>query len=113
MSQNDCLNPCQCTNCQAIAQAEESECGPLLDFVNYLADGIKDQYPEVYIDTLAYQYTQKAPKTIRPRDNVIVRLCDTESDPTQPITSPANRPSASIYPAGRGSPRTCGSGTTR
>ena len=91
MSQNDCLNPCQCANCQAIAQAEESECGPLLDFVNYLADGIKDKYPEVYIDTLAYQYTQKAPKTIRPRDNVIVRLCDTESDPSQPITSEANQ----------------------
>ncbi len=91
VSQNDCLNPCQCANCQAIAKAEESECGPLLGFVNYLADGIKDRYPEVYIDTLAYQYTQKAPKTIRPRDNVIVRLCDTESDPSQPITSSANR----------------------
>ena len=91
VSQNDCLNPCQCANCQAIAQAEESECGPLLDFVNYLADGIKGQYPEAYIDTLAYQYTQKAPKTIRPRDNVIVRLCDTESDPSQPITSEANQ----------------------
>ena len=91
VSQNDCLNPCQCTNCQAIAQAEESECGPLLDFVNYLADGIKGQYPGAYIDTLAYQYTQKAPKTIRPRDNVIVRLCDTESDPSQPITAEANQ----------------------
>lgn len=91
VSQNDCLNPCQCGNCQAIAKAEESECGPLLDFVNYLADGIKDRYPEVYIDTLAYQYTQKAPKSIRPRDNVIVRLCDTESDPSQAITSPVNK----------------------
>jgi len=45
----------------------------------------------VYLDTLAYQYTQKAPKTIRPRDNVIVRLCDTESDPSQSITSEANK----------------------
>ena len=90
VSQNDCLNPCQCTNCQAIAKAEESECGPLLDFVNHLADGIKTRHPQVYLDTLAYQYTQKAPKTIRPRDNVIVRLCDTESDPTQPITAEAN-----------------------
>jgi hypothetical protein len=91
VSQNDCLNPCKCDQCQAIAKAEESECGPLLDFVNYLADGIKDKYPEVFIDTLAYQYTQKAPKTIRPRNNVIVRLCDTESDPSQPITSETNR----------------------
>jgi len=91
VSQNDWLNPCQCANCQAIAKAEESECGPLLDFVNFMADGIKDKYPEAYIDTLAYQYTQKAPKTIKPRDNVIVRLCDTESDPSQPITSEANK----------------------
>lgn len=90
VSQNDWLNPCQCDNCQAIAKAEESEAGPLLDFVNFLADSIKDKYPWVYIDTLAYQYTQKAPKTIKPRDNVIIRLCDTESDPTQPITSEAN-----------------------
>lgn len=91
ISQNDCLNPCECERCQAIARAEESECGPLLEFVNYLADGIKDEYPSAYLDTLAYQYTQRAPKTIRPRDNVIVRLCDTDSDPTQPITSEANR----------------------
>ncbi len=90
VSQNDCLNPCQCGNCQAIARAEESECGPLLDFVNFLADGVREKHPEVYLDTLAYQYTQQAPKTIRPRDNVIVRLCDTESDPSQPITAAAN-----------------------
>jgi hypothetical protein len=90
VSQNDCLNPCQCDRCQAIARAENSECGPLLDFVNFLADGIKDKHPEVCLDTLAYQYTQNAPKSLRPRDNVIVRLCDTESDPSQPITAPAN-----------------------
>lgn len=90
VSQNDRLNPCQCDQCQAIAKAEESEAGPLIDFVNFLADGIKDKYPNVYIDTLAYQYTQKAPKTLKPRDNVIIRLCDTDSDPTQPITSEAN-----------------------
>jgi len=90
ISQNDCLNPCQCADCQTIARNEESECGPLLDFVNYLADGIKTQYPAVFLDTLAYQYTQKVPRHIRPRDNVIVRLCDTDSDPTRPITDPAN-----------------------
>lgn len=91
ISQNDWANPCQCDNCQAIARAEESEAGPLLDFVNFMADGIRDKYPWVYIDTLAYQYTQKAPQAIRPRDNVIVRLCDTRSDPTKPITSENNQ----------------------
>lgn len=91
VSQNDCLKPCECAACQAIARREESESGPLLDFVNFLADGIKDRHPDVLIDTLAYDYTQKPPQTIRPRDNVVVRLCDTGSDPTQPITSPANQ----------------------
>lgn len=90
VSQNDWQNPCHCGACQALAQAEGSEAGPLLDFVNFLADGIRDRYPEVYLDTLAYQYTQKAPRTLRPRDNVIIRLCDTDSDPTKPITSPEN-----------------------
>jgi hypothetical protein len=35
-------------------------------------------YPHVRIDTLAYQYTRKPPKTLRPRRNVIVRLCSIE-----------------------------------
>lgn len=91
VSQNDWGNPCQCDQCQAIAKAEGSEAGPLVDFVNYMADGVREKYPEVFIDTLAYQYTQKAPKTIKPRDNVIIRLCDTEADMLKPITAPANK----------------------
>ncbi len=92
VSQNDWANPCQCDPCQAIAKAEESEAGPLIDFVNFMADGVKEKYPEVFIDTLAYQYTQKAPKNIRCRDNVIIRLCDTEADMIKPITAPENKP---------------------
>jgi len=91
VSQNDWANPCQCDACQALAQAEGSEAGPLLDLVNFLADSIKEPYPEVFIDTLAYQYTQKPPKSLRPRDNVIIRLCDTEANMLQPITHPTNR----------------------
>jgi len=91
VSQNDWDNHCRCDECEAIDQAEGSPAGTLLDFVNFMADGVRDQYPWVYIDTLAYQYTQQAPKTIKPRDNVIVRLCDTRSDPTKPITSEENK----------------------
>jgi len=91
VSQNDWANPCQCESCQAIAKAEGSESGPLLDFVNFLADGIKDEYPEVFLDTLAYQYTQQAPKSLKCRDNVIVRLCDTQADMLKPLTAPENK----------------------
>ena len=92
VSQNDNQTPCQCDRCQALARSENSEAGPLLDFVNFLAHGIRDKYPGVKIDTLAYQYTQQPPATIKPRENVIIRLCDTESDPTRTITDPVNRP---------------------
>ncbi len=91
ISQNDWRGMCQCANCQAIAKAEGSEAGPLLDFVNAMADSIKDKYPDVFIDTLAYMMTQKAPKALRPRDNVIIRLCDTASNFTKPITHRENR----------------------
>ena len=92
VSQNDWAGQCQCEACQAIAEREESEAGPLLDFLNYLADDIAEDYPEVYISTLAYQYTQKAPRTIRPRDNIIIRLCDTTSNFTRSIAHPQNKP---------------------
>lgn len=91
VSQNDWGGHCQCDRCQAIARAEGSESGPLLDFVNFLADAIREEYPDVYLDTLAYQHTQQAPRRMRARDNVIIRLCDTGSNFTRPITDPENR----------------------
>lgn len=78
VSQNDWLNPCQCDSCRAIDEREGSHSGTMLWFVNQVADAIADEAPHVAIDTLAYQYTRKPPKTIRPRPNVIVRLCSIE-----------------------------------
>jgi hypothetical protein len=91
ISQNDWDGACQCANCQRIAKAEGSEAGPLFDFLNYIADAIREDYPDISIGTLAYQYTQGPPKTIRPRDNIAIRLCDTTSNFTKPITAPENK----------------------
>ncbi len=78
VSQNDTFNNCQCEPCKAIDDAEGSPAGSLLKFVNAAAAAIETDHPNVRIDTLAYQYTRKAPKTIRPHRNVIVRLCSIE-----------------------------------
>lgn len=78
VSQNDAFKNCQCDLCKAIDDAEGSPAGSLLKFVNAVAEAIEKDYPNVRIDTLAYQYTRKAPKTVRPRSNVIVRLCSIE-----------------------------------
>jgi Domain of unknown function (DUF4838)/Glycosyl hydrolase family 67 N-terminus len=94
VSQNDTINNCQCQNCKAIDDAEGSPAGSLLKFVNAIAEDIEHDYPKVRIDTLAYQYTRKPPKTIRPRHNVIIRLCSIEccfAHPLETCPSEANR----------------------
>lgn len=90
VSQNDTINNCQCEQCQAVDDAEGSPAGSLLKFVNAVAEAIEKDHPNVYIDTLAYQYTRKPPRTIRPRHNVIVRLCSIECCFAHPLeTCPA------------------------
>jgi len=85
VSQNDNYNCCTCKKCRALDEAEESHMGSLLTFVNAIADDIKEDYPDVAIDTLAYQYTRAVPKTVRPRPNVIIRLCSIECCFAHPI----------------------------
>jgi hypothetical protein len=78
ISQNDWLNPCHCEKCQAIVKKEGSESGILIWFVNQVAEAIEEEFPGKFIGTLAYQYTRTPPGNIRPRDNVVVRLCSVE-----------------------------------
>jgi Glycosyl hydrolase family 67 N-terminus. len=78
VSQNDCAGYCECEQCRAADEAAGSHMGTLLPFINAVADAIKDEFPDVAVDTLAYQYTRQAPKGIIPRGNVIIRLCSIE-----------------------------------
>src|SRR5262249_22287262 len=87
VSQNDVIKNCQCDQCKAIDDAEGSPAGSLLKFVNAVAEAIEKDHHNVCIDTLAYQYTRKPPKTIRPRKNVIVRLCSIECCFAHPLES--------------------------
>lgn len=89
VSQNDSGTSgvgCQCENCKALDDAEGTPMGSLLTFVNRIANDIKDDYPGVYVDTLAYRYTRKAPKTIKPAENVIIRLCAIECCYIHPLS---------------------------
>ena len=85
VSQNDWRGNCQCPACKAIEEEEGSPSGLLLRFVNAVAADIKKQYPDFFIETLAYQYTRHAPKITRPADNVVIRLCSIEMDFSQPL----------------------------
>ena len=78
VSQNDNQNYCRCEKCAAADAEEGSHMGTLLRFVNAVAADVAEDYPDVVIDTLAYQYTRKAPAVTRPLPNVCVRLCSIE-----------------------------------
>ncbi|HPO16035.1 MAG TPA: DUF4838 domain-containing protein [Candidatus Hydrogenedentes bacterium] len=87
VSQMDWLKPCQCAQCRAIDEREGTPMGSLLTLVNRVAEKIEQAFPEkeYRIHTLAYQYSRKPPKTVRPRANVIVQACSAECDFGQPL----------------------------
>ena len=77
---------CKCERCKAINDAEESEMGTMLTFVNRVAETLEKEYPDVLFDTFAYRFTRKPPKTVRPRKNVIIRLCSIECCFNHPLS---------------------------
>jgi hypothetical protein len=87
VSQNDTGNWCQCPDCKALDDAEGSPSASIIKFVNTIAEAIEREYPHIRIETLAYQYSRKPPKTIRPRPNVIIRLCSIECCFAHPLES--------------------------
>ncbi|GMV93364.1 MAG: hypothetical protein AMXMBFR82_31420 [Candidatus Hydrogenedentota bacterium] len=93
VSQNDWINYCECEPCTALADAEGTQMAPVLSLVNQVAAAVADEFPDKLVDTLAYQYTRKAPKTMRPEPNVVIRLCSIEccfSHPFEDCDSPEN-----------------------
>ena len=78
VTQNDNHNPCQCRNCQKLVRQYGGESGIMIWFVNQVAKAIERDFPDKYVGTFAYQYTRNAPRGIKPRENVVVRLCSIE-----------------------------------
>ena len=84
VSQNDKNEYCHCDACMASYAKytryannieEGGTAGNLLEFVNRIAEELEDEYPDLVIDTLAYNYTQTPPRDIVPRENVCIRVC--------------------------------------
>lgn len=91
ISQNDWTGACQCASCRAIDEREGTPCGSVLDMVNFIAERLEKEFPDVAFDTLAYWYTRKPTRTLRPRPNVIIRLCSIECSFAQPLSHPMNK----------------------
>jgi len=92
VSQNDWHSFCTCPKCAALTEYEGSPSGPIIHFVNAIAEEICKEYPDQIIDTLAYQYSRKPPKHVKTHPNVAVRLCTVECCFSHPLeTCPFNR----------------------
>ncbi len=73
ISQNDGSDTyCRCPACQATMDEEESPSGPILRFINAVAQ----RFPDKEISTLAYLFSVKPPKVTKPLPNVSIMLCD-------------------------------------
>jgi len=93
VSQNDNFNHCTCAKCAAVDAEEGSHAGSLIRFVNKVAEDIGKDYPHIIIDTLAYNYSQKAPAITKPLPNVCIRMCPIFacfSHPIDDISCPKN-----------------------
>ena len=90
VSANDWKFNCTCRNCKAVDDYEESPAGTLIRFVNAIAEEVEKKHPNVYVQTLAYLHTRKAPKHVRPRHNVVPTLCPIECDFGHPLKTGKN-----------------------
>ena len=72
---NRWVHYCECTACQTLAAQEESQTAPVLHLVNSVAAAVREEFPGKVVETLAYRWSQKPPKHMRPLPNVLIRLC--------------------------------------
>lgn len=87
VSQNDGnYTNCTCPACKAIDDREEALSGSLITFLNKLAE----RFPDKEFSTLAYLYTMKPPKYIKPLPNVNIMLCDIDAKREVSLTENAS-----------------------
>ncbi len=102
VSQNDWQGYCTCPNCAAVDAEEESHAGTNIRFVNAIAEAVEKEFPNVFIETLAYQYTRKPPKKTKPRHNVVPCLCTIECAFNQPLDGGSDAANAAFLEDIRG-----------
>jgi hypothetical protein len=89
---------CHCEKCKELRADEGgTDMANQLFLVNQVAEAVERQYPRVAVDTLAYLETIQVPKRIRPRKNVVIRLCnDTVGAWAKPFTPARRLPVAEV-----------------
>ncbi len=93
VSQMDWGNPDTSELSRAIDEREGGPSGSLLTCVNRVAEALAEPYPQVIIETLAHEWSQRPPRFLRPRENVAIRITTKRCDCSTPLDdsdAPAN-----------------------
>ncbi len=97
VAQNDGSVWCQCPSCRALNEREGTPMGSLLTLVNAVADEAAAAHPGRGVSTLAYDYSAPPPRSLRPRDNVLVMWCSIRVCFIHALTDPACPDNAGQY----------------
>lgn len=81
VSQNDCINYCECDGCRKLYEKYGNISGAYIEMSNKVAS----RFPDKQISTLAYQFTRQAPVNITPAANVNVMFCSIECNRSMPL----------------------------
>ncbi len=84
---NDTHGFCRCELCGPLIDYEMTRAAPVLHLANQVADNIKEEFPHVMVDTLAYSPTAPMPRYVRARDNVVVRLATAQACRVHPLSA--------------------------
>lgn len=76
----------------AIAADGGAPSGPMIATINKVADAIAHEFPDILIDTQAYEATQKAPNTTIPRPTVQVKVIPINANFGAPLVDSSNLP---------------------
>ena len=90
VTQNDNYKFCRCPDCEKAVEQLGSQTDLMLAFVNSVAEDVAQEYPDVKIETLAYQWTAPPPETVKPALNVIILFC-LRTDISKSLAASENR----------------------
>lgn len=91
VTQNDNENYCQCDECRKIDEAGGGPAASIIRFVNFISENVEKEFPNVVVQTFAYQYSRHAPTDVKPRHNVSVFLCTMGTDFGKPLDDPSSK----------------------
>ncbi len=85
LGQEDDSMICQCETCAALVKKHVNSSALVVYFINGVARIVKEKYPEVWLNTNAYSWSQAAPVGIKCEDNVMITIPPIRCNYAQPL----------------------------